>query len=853
MIRRLFLSILALVSIAIATRIWSEDEIQRYEKRYKGEYLPRPETTPFGPRRFNYLKRKKWVCEFVARYQVSDSLSPDFGGIIEAEHLPTIIETDNTQEAIWVWSRHYQITGSDYYQENIRRAWIYVLRNPAYREHGGNPGNIWYAVWNCGLGLMAESKYRQAYQDSSYLFYADSCRDFYLKHPLNPNNILENFVTAQASGMAYDYALERNDQELLDTALARGTRVKNWIEENARSRLAYQSWAMCGGTAFWGVCHTFCKADTVAGKAWIETYAESLPGFYPSGTWNCSHNIWLANAYRAAAEIGHNEEDWEIHQYLTDTLLMRDTDLDGGIPATWTDPNTQDQTWVSTYLDFMGLDVLFDTIYPNDLCLYEFISPSPSGFYIEGDTVTPKFPIENVGLTPVSGYVHCRVDSGYEEQREIAGFPPEDQDTLSFPPVALERGVRRFWAYFTGDSNPKNDSIFANIKVYGRFTLSGLLLDSVSSIPILAWVKAYLGNDTTVWDSCLTNRSGGFSLNLIDSTFRVTIEPEPPYYRRSWTIPLTGDTNIVLLTSPAEVMIVNNDSLENYSSYYTSSLDSLNVSWCLWKKPSQGPVPYDLFDRLEKRTVIWFTGNTRTQTVPVSDQESLANFILRGGNLLLTGQNIAEELAGTHFLENIIGCRFDSSGYSGFLAFGNRSDSLGRNVIGTATAGGNGANNQTSRDIILPLSNATLFMVYDTVTNLGAGIRREAPFGAKVIFLGFGFEAVNRPASRPQYWTRTQLMGLMLDWLFAPTGIAEKPLSESSAPRLTILPRVFQNHLLVKTATPVQIALFDITGREVATFYPDSGTAVWNLSSLPTGIYFARTPDSKAVSLVKVR
>ncbi|MEO0019560.1 MAG: hypothetical protein ABIK47_02830, partial [candidate division WOR-3 bacterium] len=137
MIRRLFLSILALVSIAIATRIWSEDEIQRYEKRYKGEYLPRPEITPFGPRRFNYLKRKKWVCEFVARYQVSDSLSPDFGGIIEAEHLPTIIETDNTQEAIWVWSRHHQITGSDYYQENIRRAWIYVLRNPAYREHGG--------------------------------------------------------------------------------------------------------------------------------------------------------------------------------------------------------------------------------------------------------------------------------------------------------------------------------------------------------------------------------------------------------------------------------------------------------------------------------------------------------------------------------------------------------------------------------------------------------------------------------------------------------------------------------------------------------------------------------------------
>ncbi len=853
--RRLFLSILAFASNLTATRIWSPEEIQRHERTYKGEYLPQPETVSLGPRRFNYLKRKRWVCAFVARYQVSDSLSPDFGGIIEAEHLPTIIETDNTQEAIWVWSRHHQITGSEYYQENIRRAWIYVLRNPAYREHGGNPAIIWYAVWNCGLGLMAEAKYRQAYQDSSYLFYADSCRDFYLRHPLNPNNILENFVTAQASGMAYDYALERNDQELLDTALARGIRVKNWIEENARSRLAYQSWAMAGGTAFWGICHTFCQADTVAGKAWIETYADSLPGFYPSGTWNCSHNIWLANAYRAAGEIGHNEEHWAIHQYLTDTLLMRDTDLDGGIPATWTDPETQDQTWVSTYLDFMGLDALCDTFYSCDVCLYDFTSPVRGRLYIETIGDSARFRMENCGAWSVTGWIHYGIVGGLMQQRLLEDIPPDAESTISYLPIGCRRGVNRFIgiASFSGDQNPKNDTTFVDIKVYGRFPLFGLLLDSISSTPIYAWVKAYLGNDTTVWDSCLTNRSGEFSLNLIDSTFRVSIEPELPYYRRHWTINLTGDTTIVLRTSPAQVMIVNNDTLENYTSYYTTSLDSLNVTWCLWKKPSQGLVPYNLFDRLQNRTVIWFTGNTQTQTIPVADQESLANFILRDGNLLLTGQNIAEELAGTHFLEGIIGCRFDSSGWRGFLAFGNRSDSLGRNITGTSTAGGNGANNQISRDIVSPLLNSNLFLVYDTITNLGAGISREIQSAGKVILLGFGFEAVNRPVSKPEYYTRVQLMELMLDWLFSPTGITETTLREKSTPRLTIIPAIFKKHLLVKTDSPTLIGLFDITGRQIASFHAGSGTAVWHLPSLPSGVYFARTDDSHPISLVKIR
>ncbi|MEO0080119.1 MAG: hypothetical protein ABIK44_05535, partial [candidate division WOR-3 bacterium] len=431
---RLLLAVIVLATIALATRPWSPEEIERKYRACRPQWLPRPESLIYGPRRFNYLQRIKLTCDFLVRFQVSDSSSPDFGGIIEAEHMPGVIETDNTQEAIWVWSRWFELTGRDDYRENIRRAWRYVLRNPAYREHGGQPVYLWYAVWNCGLGFMAEAEFRKAYGDTTYLPYADSCREFYLTSRLNEQQFLDNFVVAQSSGMAYDYALGRNDQLLRDTALARSIRVKNWIEADARYRLSYQTWAMCGATAFWGVAHTFCKNDTLAGKAWLETYAESLPGFYPSGTWNCSHNIWLAYAYRASAEIGHDEQNWLMHHYLTDTLLMKDTELDGGIPATWTDPNTQDQTWISTYLDFMGMDPLASPVFEHDVAALEFVSPAGSAVHLLGDTIPVAVPLANLGKSDETNVCLKVLSPGYQDSVQVPLLSFLEIDTIRFHP-----------------------------------------------------------------------------------------------------------------------------------------------------------------------------------------------------------------------------------------------------------------------------------------------------------------------------------------------------------------------------------------------------------------------------------
>ena len=759
--------------------------------------------------------------------------------------MPTTIETDNTQEAIWIWSRWHELAGRDDYHQNILRAWTYVKNNPAFRENNGDPSQIWYAIWNCGLGFMAEAEYRHAYGDSSHLAYTDTCRSFYIANPLQNASPQDNFITSQSSGMAMEYARSRGDAVLHDTALARGHRIKAWIEASATTRLGTQAWAMCGGTAFWGIVHTVCKDDTVAGKQWVATYQESLPGFYPTGNWNCSHNIWLANAYRASAELGHDTLDWMIHHYLVDTLLMHDHDDDGGIPATWTDPDTMDQTWVSSYLDFMGMDVFVTPTYDTDVATLEFVAPDPHGVYVVGDSADVSVPIANVGRNTAYNFNLTIKGGGVDVGVHIDSLPFIATDTVNAGPIRLDTpGFCTLKAHVDGDDNPRNDTVTLRVKVYDTCHVTGTLTDSTSGAGIVSWVKARLGSRTSVWDSVRTDTSGHFSLKLIDSIFSLSIEPSIPYYARSWNLTIHRDTTISLRTQPAQVLVVNNDTLERYANYYTSTLDTLGVTWCQWNRPSAGLLPYAKLNRLGSNTVIWYSGNTNVGTIPTADRDSLTRYAQTGTNLFITGQNIAEELHSSPFLESICGCRFDSSGWSGVFAFGNRLDSLGAFVTGTATAGLGGAGNQTSRDIISPLGNSSGFLVYDSVSVKYAATRRQVPSGGKVVFMGVGFEAVNRPASKPTYFNRMQLLDVILTWFGVPTGIAEgRQLSANSSqlPATVVRGMLF----LPRPPTPdTRPLLLDASGRVVQRLQPGAN----DVSALPAGVYFVQNNRSYATN-----
>jgi hypothetical protein len=480
----------------------------------------------------------------------------------------------------------------------------------------------------------------------------------------------------------------------------------------------------------------------------------------------------------------------------------------------------------------------FDT----DVSVLEFVAPDPHGVYVAGDTIQVSVPLANVGRNTARDLNLTIEAGGMGIGVRIDSLPFLATETIIAGPIPLDTpGLYTLNAYTDGDDNPLNDTVHLDLKVYGLWNVSGTLLDSGTGQPVRAWVKSRIQGNTAVWDSCETDSAGTFLFHIIDTSITVSIEPDIPYFARSWSFAIHGDTTINLVTQPAHVLVVNNDTLERYASYYTGTLDTLGVTWCLWNRPSGGPPPYPQLNRLRAKTVIWYSGNTRSGTIPTADRDSIA--ALAGVNLLVTGQNIAEELAGSVFLESICGCRFESSGYSGFFAFGNRQDSLGAFVTGIATTGGNGAGNQTSRDVISPLGNSTGFLVYDSVAVRYAATRRELPSGGKVVFMGFGFEAVNRPSAKPTYFNRMQLMNLILTWFGAPSGLEEQLQATSLKPQA--LPTIVRGALFLPVSQfTIHTSLFDMTGRSVMALRAGPN----DISRLPAGVYFVRQSDMSDAS-----
>jgi len=298
---------------------------------------------------------------FLTTLQVTDP-GPDFGGMREAEHLPDIIQTDNTEEAVWIWSRYFELTGDESVIQNIEDAWTYIWNFPSWREEGGShPSYGYYRYYVGGWGLLAEMKYRQVFGDSSHWAYADSAANYYLQNYFNHEyNTLNLMVKAWAMGCLYLYGEEVGNPNYTFYALWEATRMKAWVEANPTYRLGREDWAMSGGAVVWGLANSYFRQIPDEAAEWMGTYAPYMKIFDEYGQWVLAHNAWYAlghwTAYRATADLVYRDNQ----HFLTDTLLAQDGDLDGGIPAHFDDNDDMDQSWCTAYLGFMCLNPLVE-------------------------------------------------------------------------------------------------------------------------------------------------------------------------------------------------------------------------------------------------------------------------------------------------------------------------------------------------------------------------------------------------------------------------------------------------------------------------------------------------------------
>ncbi len=373
---KMILSAIFFFSITLAAPFWDFSQMQAFEESY-ARYRTSKTGEKFVPEiRTSYPADMANACQFVADWQLYDTDSAEHGGIIEAEtgELRSVIQTDNTQESVIIWSIYKTLFRSDIYDSNTSLSLGYVRRFPAYNEET-DEYSFYYPVWNCGLALLMVIEYTNATSDSSLLAYGDSCAEFLidsilpLDTPWRLYNLLHCYVTAFSAGCLMIYGDYRDNSDYMTNAEFLGARAKDWASAHPDTAYGAQIWAMSSGTLVWGLLNSYFVRHPAEIEEWLEEYVRPrLPEIVPPPhvfdpyIWDNSWNIWYANGYRALVRFAPDTIWWRRFVSLVDYLIIQDTDDDGGIPSSAVHGDTMDMSWVTTYLVFMGIDGIWDSL-----------------------------------------------------------------------------------------------------------------------------------------------------------------------------------------------------------------------------------------------------------------------------------------------------------------------------------------------------------------------------------------------------------------------------------------------------------------------------------------------------------
>lgn len=278
------------------------------------------------------------------------------GGMKEAED-NVYNNTDNTLEAIWVWCRYYRATADNRYFSNVLMAWNYSIAHPAWTE--GDSGKVYSSAW----ALLAEQEYRKAYGRYDMTWYANQSADYIIsmngwEAPFPPfTTTAKRHIQGWGAGALYKWATQLGNMSAAQSAVAIGDLLRMAIESDT-TLLYSESWALAGGASFWGVATTVLAENPNA--SWIEYYAPFLktevtdPGIGPGNSQN-GWEAWYALGWWAAYNATGNQTFLENYRNITNRLILRDGDRDGGIPTNVGDPDNTDESWVTAYRAYFCL------------------------------------------------------------------------------------------------------------------------------------------------------------------------------------------------------------------------------------------------------------------------------------------------------------------------------------------------------------------------------------------------------------------------------------------------------------------------------------------------------------------
>jgi MYXO-CTERM domain-containing protein len=297
----------------------------------------------------------------------------DAGGVIEVESGPghAIVESDNTQQAIGIWSYNQQLNAVAHLT-NITGAFQYLATHPGYLEwrDTGDSGPDYYSVYNCGWGLRAVLEYEKATGDRSHHEYGVLCANHIATYAPalvdSGATLLDTGPAAWAASGLWAWADATGNSSMKTAAAGIGAQVKAWIEA-APTRLSSQQWAMTGGAPFFGVVESYMKENPSELTAWVTKYAPLLGGWIDESTpadpndwtdWRNALAAWNMLAHFTSAQVlgtTAGNADALIAKDILTKLVAQAGPTSGAIPGSQQRPSTEAESWITAYMVYFGL------------------------------------------------------------------------------------------------------------------------------------------------------------------------------------------------------------------------------------------------------------------------------------------------------------------------------------------------------------------------------------------------------------------------------------------------------------------------------------------------------------------
>jgi predicted alpha-1,2-mannosidase len=291
-----------------------------------------------------------------------------------------------------------------------------------------------------------------------------------------------------------------------------------------------------------------------------------------------------------------------------------------------------------------------------------------------------------------------------------------------------------------------------------QLTNSGAQADSYTVSSTSTWPAQVFGSDCNTPVTTTASVPSGGTVDLCVHVAVPASAADGDSSPTTLTATSAADSSVKVATTltsiavTADTLIVDGDlGMPNVESYYKTALTTDGKAFSYWDLSADATLPPSMLTT--HKNVVWFTGNAYPG--PITPYESeLATYLDGGGRLLMSGQDILDQAAGTTaFVHDYLHINWDGSERQN-----DKPTADVHGVSGDAIGNGIGAVpldhsvlNANFEDQVTPIAPATAAFTDDT----GAADALDVAAGSyKVVFLAFPFEAYGTAADKADLMQR---------------------------------------------------------------------------------------------------